>query len=273
MTFEQLEAYGRDFAAIVVFLLLVAGVLALFFVGFQKLLADKATSASAALSFGFLLVIMLTISEFKHVKGFGFDAETWDQKQIEAGKLVDQLQGLTEVASRELALFATKIGLWDNGPTNRDLMELIDELNPLMIKAGIDERKRNDFLIPIYRRISLNYMVDATTKLNQAINSQYKLGDATACRQPAGEVSVSTDVAQYRLKLCQLISQTYSELSSTGSFDVEKVISLAESGPTLDGKEELVKELRKIDVSAQSFANKSTLRPDSASPQAPVAQP
>jgi hypothetical protein len=50
-------AIGRDLSATIVFLLLVAGVLALFYVGFKKLMADKVASASAALSFGFLLVV------------------------------------------------------------------------------------------------------------------------------------------------------------------------------------------------------------------------
>jgi hypothetical protein len=121
---RELEAVGRDLAAFVIFALLVAAAIALFYAGWTKVKDDKLTSASAAMSFGFLLVVILSISQFKHFNGFGFEAETWDQKQVEAARLVDQLQGLTKATSRELALVASKIGRWDNGPSNQELMDI-----------------------------------------------------------------------------------------------------------------------------------------------------
>src|SRR5271166_95198 len=47
--------------------------------------SSKAT-ITAALSFGFLVLLLLNMSKFKHVKGFGFEAETWDEKQVKAAE-------------------------------------------------------------------------------------------------------------------------------------------------------------------------------------------
>ena len=55
------------------------------------------TTITAVLSFGFLMLLLLHMSKFKHVQGFGFDAETWDEKQVEAAQLVDQLSSASEV--------------------------------------------------------------------------------------------------------------------------------------------------------------------------------
>jgi hypothetical protein len=245
-------AIGRDLSAIIVFLLLVAGVLALFYVGFKKLMADKVASASAALSFGFLLVVMLTISEFKHVKGFGLDAETWDQKQIEAAKLVDQLKGLTSATSRELALLASKIGLWDNGPSNQDFMSLIRTLNPVLEASGFDSDQRNNLLKPIYERIGFNYTVDAYMDLYQAFQAEYKIVESSPCHSAS---ELPPEAAAFREKLCQLTKQIY----MGGKPDVSLVISNVEGGPIVD-KQKLLDRLLERKADADFFDKNHILR-------------
>lgn len=46
-----------------------------------------APTLTAVLSIGFLILLLLHMSKFKHVTGFGFEAETWDEKQVEAAQL------------------------------------------------------------------------------------------------------------------------------------------------------------------------------------------
>jgi transposase len=67
-------------------------------VGVGLAFSDRAASAGAAWGVGFLLVALLLISKFKRIKGFGFEAEMWEQKQAEAAALVDQLKSLSKVA-------------------------------------------------------------------------------------------------------------------------------------------------------------------------------
>jgi hypothetical protein len=65
------------------------------------------------------------MSKFKHVKGFGFDAETWDEKQVEAAQLVDQLSSISEGLSQQVALLASRIGFWVSGLSNPELAALL----------------------------------------------------------------------------------------------------------------------------------------------------
>jgi hypothetical protein len=266
--YEQLEPIGRDISAIVVFVLLVTGAIVLFGIGFQKLRADRTASASAALSFGFLLLILLTISEFKHVKGFGFDAETWDQQQVEAATLVSQLQGATVATSKELALIASKIGLWDNGPSNDDLMGLILTLNPVLQKAGFDEDKRRELLSPIYQRIDFNFKVQASMDLFLAFKSAYKIPDSesNACRITE---DLPASAADFRDRLCNLTKQIYSATEP----NVAEFVSLAKSGPLGDDNKMLAGQLQGLAADAEYFKYYHVLRPhDAVPPKAATAQ-
>jgi hypothetical protein len=53
-------------------------------VAFRK--TAKTATVASLLSIGFLTLVLLQISKFTHINGFGFEAETWDQKQIEAAR-------------------------------------------------------------------------------------------------------------------------------------------------------------------------------------------
>jgi hypothetical protein len=89
----------------------------------------RPTTVAAVLSVGFLMLLLLHMSKFKHVKGFGFDAETWDEKQVQAAQLVDQLSSISEGLSRQVALLASRIGLWGTGLTNPELATLLRQTN------------------------------------------------------------------------------------------------------------------------------------------------
>src|SRR5580704_1090321 len=101
MSVGDVETIGRLASATIVFLLLLAGAVALFYLGYCKVRDNQPASATAAMSFGFLLVAMLTLSQLKHFEAFGVKAETWDQKQIEAARLVDQLKEVSKATSQE----------------------------------------------------------------------------------------------------------------------------------------------------------------------------
>jgi hypothetical protein len=94
------------------------GAIALLTLGGVLALQDKTATAGAILGFGFLLVVLLLLAKFKRFKGFGFEAELWDQKQVEAAALVDKLTALATLASEQVALISAKRGMWDAGLSN-----------------------------------------------------------------------------------------------------------------------------------------------------------
>ena len=245
------ENIGRAIGALIVFALMVAGVIALFYAGFKKVIEDKPGSATAAMSFGFLLLVMLTVSQFKHVKGFGFDAETWDQKQVEAAKLVDQLKGLTKATARELGFVASKIGLWDNGPSNQELMDIINTLTPVLKASGFEKEQRDELLFPLHQRIAFNYLAMATGEISKLIKLQYNVAEPNLCQSPR---ELPSPAKEYKKQLCLLVGRIYSRSAAS----MEEIISLAESYPA-DKKEELVKHLLEIKHESDYFADNREL--------------
>src|ERR1700720_4473031 len=77
------------------------GAVALIIVGIYVAILDRsAPTITAVLGTGFLLVVLLLLAKFKRFKGFGFEAEMWEEKQEEAAVLVDELK-------KELERFST----------------------------------------------------------------------------------------------------------------------------------------------------------------------
>jgi hypothetical protein len=125
-----------------------------------------APTIGAVLSTGFLILLLLHMSKFKHVKGFGFDAETWDEKQVEAAKLVDQLSSVSEALSQQVALVASRLGLWGSGLTNPELVHLLKQLENTFDAAKIPKVRREEISLPIRQRIAYNYWEKAYTNLD-----------------------------------------------------------------------------------------------------------
>jgi len=61
-----------------------AGAVALLVTGVIQAIRGLDASVFVLLSFGFLFAVLLLLAKFKHIKGFGFEAEMWEQTQEEA---------------------------------------------------------------------------------------------------------------------------------------------------------------------------------------------
>jgi hypothetical protein len=69
-----------------------AGAALLLVIGIYLVATDKPAQSSAALGFAFLYVVLLLLAKFKRFKGFGFEAEMWEQKQEEAAAIIENLK-------------------------------------------------------------------------------------------------------------------------------------------------------------------------------------
>jgi hypothetical protein len=139
-------------------------------------LCRRETSSKAAvtavLSFGFLALLLLNMSKFKHVKGFGFEAETWDQKQVEAAKLVDQLSSTSEALSQQVALLASRLGIFGASLTNLQLLDLLQQTEKILEAASIPKARRDELLLPIRQRIAYNYWEKAYRNVAEIYDHQ-----------------------------------------------------------------------------------------------------
>lgn len=133
----------------------------------------RTTTVTAVLSIAFLMLLLLHMSKFKHVKGFGFDAETWDETQVQAAKLVNQLSSASEALSEQVSLLASRLGLWDSGLTNPELAAILRQTTKQLTEANIAKEKQREILEPIRRRISLNYWRAAQHLVEAAYVQKY----------------------------------------------------------------------------------------------------
>ncbi len=141
-------------------------------VGIYLSLIDKASAAVAPLGIGFLFVVLTLLAKFKRFKGFGFEAEMWEEKQTEAAVLVEQLTFLSRTVSQQVALFASKLGLWGSALTLPELAAVIDQTTALSDVVRIPTNERDIILEPVYKRVRSYYLHIAETFYSKQLDRE-----------------------------------------------------------------------------------------------------
>jgi hypothetical protein len=90
---QRFDAIIQQIVQLLANIILSLGASALLIVGIFLAINDRgAPTITAVLGTGFLFVVLLLLAKFKRFKGFGFEAEMWEQKQEEAAALANYLQ-------------------------------------------------------------------------------------------------------------------------------------------------------------------------------------
>lgn len=138
-------------------LLKLLGYLSLGFAAFQITLGNV-PAATVCAAVGILLFFLARFSQFKRFKGWGFEAEMWDEKQLEAEKLVKSLKDVAALTAREVMLQSIKSGRWGNGKRWSDHWKhfeeikaaqtgLLDEISAKDIKRSVDRWFLHDMVV------------------------------------------------------------------------------------------------------------------------------
>jgi hypothetical protein len=85
-------------------------------------------AATLCAAVGLLLTFLARFSQFKRFKGWGFEAEMWEEKQQEAEKLVESLKKVATLAAREVMLQSIKSGRLVSGKSWEDHWRLFEEI-------------------------------------------------------------------------------------------------------------------------------------------------
>ncbi len=109
---------------------LIFGSVGLIFIGFTiKFVSDeKIGSATATFGFSIFSFFFALLSRFKHIKGLGFEAELWEDKQKEAAELIDRLKDVVAIYSSEIVMGKVKAGRFSDGKRWRTVVPLYDSL-------------------------------------------------------------------------------------------------------------------------------------------------
>lgn len=231
----------------------------LFVVAAYLYLSKSTGPATSAMSFVFLLVVVLTISNYKRIKGFGFEAEMWEDKQVQAAKLIDRLELLSKASTKQVAQIAAKLGLWDSGFSNPELASLIDVSRKILQNTGTNDAERQNILAPLYRRVALNYvnaaqrLVDsALTKDREALDAARKttVPDAVPGWQQQIQ-TINAEIKQFRdLNILDMINHR----------SIQPIQDFVRNAPQLSTKTELSAELGDIAADMSYFEANGSLR-------------
>lgn len=96
--------------------------------GFVFLAHEKIASASAVFAVGFFSFLYSNLARFKRFKGLGFEAELWEDKQKEAAQLIDRLQNVVAIYTRETVMTQVLRGRIGSGTDWKKNWALYDDL-------------------------------------------------------------------------------------------------------------------------------------------------
>lgn len=236
------------------------GAIALLSAGTYLGLQNESASAGTVLGFGFLLVVLLLLAKFKRIKGFGFEAEMWDEKQIQAAVLVDKLTALATLTSEQVALISAKLGLWDSALTNPQMIALLKQADTVLQATDVPKSKRDEILAPIRDRIALNYLnvahhiADAGFKVEiKQLNTKLN----TAVEPERGTLAAT--IRQLEAERNKLNGRTtYEECKAHHT--LEPIRSLART--LLTSHDGLLRELSELEADLVAFRQNQELRRD-----------
>jgi hypothetical protein len=89
---------------------------------------DQITNAGIVFGLGFLSFIYANVARFKRFKGFGFEAELWEDKQKEAADLIERLREVVSIYTREVVLGKVKAGRLGKSPNWGEAWKLYNDL-------------------------------------------------------------------------------------------------------------------------------------------------
>jgi hypothetical protein len=251
---QPIESYFRfSIGALAVLLILIGGFIAL---------TDKTRSAAAPLAFGLLLIAMVFLAKFRHFEFWGLKFETWDQKQVEAAELVDRLRLISDGTSEQVALLASKIGIWDSGFTNPQLQFQIDQIHALLVAANVSKLRQEEILDPVYRRVHLNLFFAACQLIQRAIENRRAqlLDDSKNTTDPSGQSRTIADRSANE-KALRTFRDIQSELNQKGRNEAGRISRLMTfARDSLSNDAPLAKDLEEIKLDDDFFLSNRHLR-------------
>ena len=147
----------------VLFLTLAFGLIAL---GVRFLLLEKEALAAIPMAFGFLALILAFLSKFKRFKGFGLEAEMWEDKQLEAEAIINKFKSLLSIQSRAIIHARIQNGRFASKNQWAEIFDLLSDLEATSSDFGVDLRDAKaliadyflrDFAYAVYEAIRKEY--------------------------------------------------------------------------------------------------------------------
>ncbi len=115
-----------------------------FCMGLYQVHLGNLKNAGTAIGAGAIILVFAFLSQFKRFKGFGIEAETWEQTMEEAKDLIAELRQLSVLTAEHLLSVAVRLGRADTHLSRRERFELRQKIEKMLADSGIasEEIKR-----------------------------------------------------------------------------------------------------------------------------------
>ncbi len=234
-------------------LIIVVGCCAMFSIGAYLVLTDRPTSAALTWGFAFLLVVLLLLAKFKRFKGFGFEAELWEEKQAEAAALVDQMRSLSNLICKQMASIASRVGLWDSALSPAELADFVEDLQSHLRAIESPPHEREETLQPLYQRLEAAYRGMAREVVWVAFRSG---------REDVNGAIDSTDMERRRqaVELVPKMNQEDAALSKLDGSAIDELVKFVELSVIVRRKAAVIDEVREIERDLAHFHENRSIR-------------
>lgn len=134
--------------------LLLLGAFTLFASGVALSFHDFTTAAGLTYGAAVFCLIFTFLANFKRFKGFGIEAETWEQQMEEAADIVNHLKMLALATAEPIVAMAPRMGRLGSHLDRRELYETMSKIEAALTKVGTPQDKL-DVLMRNYHEINM----------------------------------------------------------------------------------------------------------------------
>lgn len=117
---------------------------------------DKTASASIVFGAAIMCMIFLFLSQFKTFKGFGVQAELWEEKQVEVVKLLDSLRPATAELGRMIITMAARMGRVESTMNRTEMIETTKNIERLLKSLNVDPSEIEKVKTSYYKLTTLD---------------------------------------------------------------------------------------------------------------------
>lgn len=94
----------------------------------RSLMMGNLLAAATTFSMTLLTWAFANLTRFKRIKGFGLEAELWEEKQEEADQIIMRFKKLIEIYTKELMIRRVMSGRWSSDPGWQSHWDMYDQL-------------------------------------------------------------------------------------------------------------------------------------------------
>ncbi|MBY0362516.1 MAG: hypothetical protein K2X45_11485 [Phreatobacter sp.] len=132
--------------------------------GAFQLTRENTALAITSLAFGIFSFAFGSIAKFKKFKGFGIEAELWEDKQKEASELIDRLRDVIQVYANEIIIAKVRTNRLGSHPTWSEIIQTyVSILDDKSLSGKIELNKARD-------EINTYFIFDCASYANRIID-------------------------------------------------------------------------------------------------------